>query len=205
MTRTILAIGIAALTAIASPVLAQDQSREDNSPPTAAPEKINQVVVYGNDPCPAGTDGEIVVCGRMSEDDRFRIPTALRANPNNPRAQSWTSRVQSIERVGRFGTDSCSPAGLGGFTGCLNQVVNNAYAERREARSTDWTTAVSAERRQRLEGIDARAAEVEAQVTADENARIARQSGAANAAEAATEAAAGVDNTPLPTPVAPPR
>jgi hypothetical protein len=103
-----------------SPAFAQE------GPPA---ERVNQVIVYGDDPCPEGDGDTIVVCARMAEDERYRIPSNLRADPNNPRRESWTSRVQSLERVGRFGTDSCSPVGLGGFTGCTGDLVAGYRAE----------------------------------------------------------------------------
>lgn len=188
MTR---ALTIAAfLFATASPAFAQSEA------PASGGERVNQVIVYGDDPCPTATGDEIVVCGRMDEGERFRIPPELRGNPNDPARESWTSRVRSIERVGRFGTDSCSPTGLGGFTGCVSQLVDNAYAERAQAASTDWTEAVAEQRRQRMTGFDAEAQAVEEQVLADERARIARE-------QAAEEAAANVDAEPLPAP--PPR
>lgn len=182
---------IAALCALPTPLLAQNG---DTPPPPGAgtTERINQIIVYGDDPCPAATGDEIVVCGRMSEDERFRIPEPLRGNPNDPRRESWTARVQAVERTGRFGTDSCTPTGLGGFTGCVSQVIDNAVAERDQAAGTSWTTAVAAERRRRMEGFDAEADAVEAQVLADEAARIAREREAEEAAE--------VDSTPLPMP-----
>ena len=181
---------------MAAPAFAQDAAPgADAAVPAidASPERINQVVVYGDDPCPASDNGDIVVCGRMSEDERYRIPEPLRGNPNAVSHESWTARVQAVERIGRFGTDSCSPTGLGGFTGCVNALVNNAVAEREQARTTNWTAAVAEARRLRMQGYDAQAAEIEAQVTADEQARIARDQ--ANQAE---EAAATAE--PLPTP-----
>lgn len=197
MAKTLFVAGAAALALFAAPALAQDAPAASAAP---SADRVNQVIVYGDDPCPASTEGELVVCARMSEDERYRIPPSLRGNPNDPRRESWTTRVQSVERIGRYGTDSCSPAGLGGFTGCLNSVIDNAYAERRQAAGTDWSTAVAAARAERMTDFDRRAAEVEAQVTADEQARVARETEAANKAEAEAEAAAGVDSTPLPTP-----
>ncbi len=160
------------------------------------PERINQVIVYGDDACPRPADGsdDIVVCARLDEGERFRIPEALRGNPNEPSRESWTARVRSLERVGRTGTDSCSPVGLGGFTGCLNQLVDNSYAERAQAAGSDWTSAVAAARRERMDGFDAASAEVEAQIARDEAARIARE----QAVEAEAE---GVDREPLPAPI----
>ena len=184
--------GLAALAIFAtSPAFAQDNA-DTAAPPRT--ERINQIIVYGDDPCPAATGEDIVVCGRMDEGERFRIPEALRGNPNAPERQSWTARVQSLERVGRTGTDSCTPVGLGGFTGCMSSLINNAYAEREQARGTDWTVAVAEARQERMAGFDAAANEVEAQIARDEAARIARE-------QAAEAEAAGVDAEPLPVPV----
>jgi hypothetical protein len=84
-------------------------------------------------------------------------------------------------------------------------MVNNAVTERRQAAGVDWTNAVAEERRRRMEGFDAEADEVEAQVARDEAARVAREQAAAEAAERAEEEAAGVDNSPLPMPQSAPR
>ena len=103
---------------------------------TAGPEdvRVNQLIVYGDDPCPESTDpNEITVCARLPDSDRFRIPPNLRDNPNDPRSQSWAGRATELSYVGRTGTDSCSTVGGGGFTGCFNQIVNQARAERRAA------------------------------------------------------------------------
>lgn len=187
-------IRTASIAAIA--LFASASALAQEGPVDRGPDRINQVTVYGDDPCPAATGDEIVVCGRLDEGERYRIPEALRGNPNDPARESWTARVRSIERIGRFGTDSCSPVGLGGFTGCVNQLVENAYAERAQAAGTDWTDAVAEQRRLRMEGFDAEAAAVEEQVLADERARIARE----QAAEAAAE---NVDTDPLPVPPPP--
>lgn len=195
-------IFLASVAALSAPALAQDSSP---LPSTGGGERVNQVIVYGDDPCPQAQGDEIVVCGRMAEDERYRIPEPLRGNPNDPRRESWTARVLAVERIGRAGTDSCSPVGLGGFTGCVNQLVNTAVAEREQAAGTNWTNAVAEERRRRMEGFDAEAEEVEAQVARDEAARIAREQAAAAEAERAEEEAAGVDNSPLPMPQSAPR
>ena len=187
MTKTFLIPAAVIFACAAIPVAAQESAQ-----PQAA-ERANQVVVYGDDPCPAAQGDEIVVCGRLDEGERYRIPEQLRGNPNDPARESWTARVRSVERVGRFGTDSCSPTGLGGFTGCVNQMIGNAYAERAQAASTDWSQAVADARQERMEGFDAAAQAVEDQIARDEAARIARE----QAAEAEAE---GVDAEPLPTP-----
>ena len=166
----------ALLLSSSAPLLAQEGEAAAAPPPGQSAMRVNQVVVYGDDPCPQSAQGdEIVVCGRLDEGERYRIPEPLRGDPNNPRRESWSTRVTALERVGRTGTDSCSPVGSGGFTGCLNQLIGNAYAERAQAQWTDWTNAVADARRERMEGYDAEARAVEEQVTRDEQARVARE------------------------------
>ena len=96
--------------------------------------RVNQLIVYGDDPCPQSTDpNEITVCARLPDADRYRVPPNLRENPNEPANNSWANRASELSYVGRTGTDSCSTVGGGGFTGCFNQIVNQARAERRAA------------------------------------------------------------------------
>ena len=61
--------------------------------------------------------------------------------PNDPASQAWAGRATELSYVGRTGTDSCSTVGGGGFTGCFNQIVSQARAERRAAGVGDvnWT------------------------------------------------------------------
>jgi len=159
----------------AAPALAQE------APAAAAPERIKQVIVYGDDPCPKGEGDEIVVCARQSEGERYRIPEQLRREePGSTRNEAWTSRVRSIEYVGQSGTQSCSPVGGGGFTGCFAQIVKQAKAERGIGGSASWSDLVAAERAKRMSGIDAESEEVETRVKAEE-AKEAQQSGAASA------------------------
>lgn len=179
----------------AAPGLAQDGA----PPPSRGTERINQVIVYGDDPCPPAEGDDIVVCARMGEDERYRIPEVLRGDPNNPARESWTSRVTALERVGRTGTNSCTPSGLGGFTGCQAALINDAYAERGQAANVNWSNAVSEERRRRMEGFTEEAQAQEEQALREEQARIAREGAAAAAAEGSPDA------DPLPSPVTPPQ
>ena len=96
--------------------------------------RVNQLIIYGDDPCPESTDpNEITVCARLPDADRYRVPPSLRDNPNEPASNSWANRATELSYVGRTGTDSCSTVGGGGFTGCFNQLVSQARAERRAA------------------------------------------------------------------------
>ncbi len=169
MTRLPLAALFMATSLFALPAAAQEAD-------TSAAEKINQVIVYGNDQCAPSAADEIVVCNRLPEQDRYRVPQLFRGgDPLDPRNQAWLNRVTTMERVGRFGTDSCSPVGLGGFTGCTQALVAGARAEEQAADKTDWQAMIADERAKRIAGIDAAADEVEAAVVAEERALAERQ------------------------------
>lgn len=147
----------------------------------APAEKINQVIVYGDDQCKPSTSDEIVVCNRLPEQDRYRVPQIFRGgDPADPRNEAWANRIVAVERVGRFGTDSCSPVGLGGFTGCTQALVSGAKAEQRAANKTDWQALIADERAKRIDGIDDAAREVEAAVVAEEKALEERRQAAAD-------------------------
>jgi hypothetical protein len=102
------------------------------APAAAQANNISEIIVYGNDPCPRSTDDQVVVCARRPEADRYRIPEKYR--PSGPRQQreAWSNRARVLETVGSTGTNSCSPVGPGGFTGCLEQVIKEARTQRRE-------------------------------------------------------------------------
>ncbi len=137
-------------------------------------EKINQLVIYGNDKCPQSTENEITVCARVDEKERFRIPKNLRST-TQPVAQSWSQRVKAYEYVAATGVGSCSAAGAGGFTGCGLKNIDIAYAEKAQDPGLAFGRLIAAERRKRLSGIDAEAKEVEDVVIAEERAAAARK------------------------------
>lgn len=145
---------VSALLAAQLPVAAQDDTRE----------KINQLIVYGDDPCPASNDGSITVCARKDEAERFRIPAPLRENPNAAVNQGWTQRVKAYETAGSFGVNSCSPVGAGGATGCMAQLINSAYAEKKQASDVQFGKLIEAERAKRTQSIDADTAAEQARV-----------------------------------------
>src|SRR5437762_6774109 len=96
--------------------------------PAPPPSRISNLVVYGNDPCPGGKDGEIVVCARQPESERYRIPKELRAKrkQNHP-AESWTARTRTMDEVSRKALpDSCSAVGSGGQSGCFRKFQQDA-------------------------------------------------------------------------------
>lgn len=194
MTRLPLAALLAASSLFALPAAAQDSDAADA-------DKINQVIVYGDDICPQAADGEILVCAKLPEGDRYRVPQIFRGgDPLDPRNQAWLNRVVAVERIGRFGTDSCSPTGLGGFTGCTQALLAGAKAERQAADKTDWQAMIAEERAKRIGGIDAAAADVEAAVVAEEKALEARQRREAEIEERGGAPDGDPDAAPLPMP-----
>ena len=159
----------ALLFAGASPAMAQDEG-----------ETINQLIVYGEDPCPASTESEITVCARKEESERFRIPEILRQS-DDPTNEAWTERVEAYETVGNFGTMSCDPSGYGGWTGCTQQLIDAAYEERRGSSDVRFSQLIEEERAKRLSTIDAEAAAEQERVEALEREYEARLEAERNA------------------------
>ncbi|MES2491813.1 MAG: hypothetical protein V4579_00865 [Pseudomonadota bacterium] len=169
--RRIVTLPFAAALAFAlSPALAQDNA----AVPAAASDRVNQVIVYGDDPCPVSRDDEITVCARKAESERYRIPAPLRETPSSA-ATAWSERVLAYETVGAAGTNSCSAVGPGGVTGCLQKLINNAYAEKRGATDVQFSKMIEEERQKRLSTIDPEASAAQAQVEAAEKDYDARQ------------------------------
>ena len=94
--------------------------------------KIMEVLVFGNDPCPRSTEDEVVVCRRLDERERYRIPERFRTGGPRQPGQAWVNKTRSLEVAGRTGIMSCSAVGPGGHTGCLEQAIEQARAEARE-------------------------------------------------------------------------
>jgi hypothetical protein len=101
-------------------------------PQPALAQRVNEIVVYGTDPCPRSTDDEVVVCARKPEAERYRIPERLREGGSLQSRQAWANRAIAFETYGKTGINSCSPVGPAGFTGCSQQLINQAFKERRE-------------------------------------------------------------------------
>ena len=118
------AIGLGAIVVPSVPALAQDT-------------RVNEIIVYGTDPCPRSTDDEIVVCARKPEGERYRIPERLRQGGSLQSRQAWAARAKQFEVVGRTGINSCSPVGPSGFTGCTEQLIKQAFTEREEQVQSD--------------------------------------------------------------------
>lgn len=192
MKRLIPAALIAAST-FAGAAHAQDQGLVD-----PGGERVNQLIVYGNDPCPVSEGNTITVCARKDEEERFRIPKALRDDPNAVVNQAWSQRVKAYETVGAFGTNSCSAVGAGGATGCLGKLIDKAYAEKKNSPDVQFGKLIEEERAKRLQTIDADAAAEQGrveQIEKEYEARLKRER-----EEAAAQADAQPSTTPPPRP-----
>ena len=101
-------------------------------PALAQGSKISEIIVYGTDPCPRSTDDQVVVCARKPEGERYRIPERYRQSGPRQTRESWANKATAFETAGRTGINSCSPVGPAGFTGCTQQLINQAFKERKE-------------------------------------------------------------------------
>ncbi len=118
------------LVAVASPALAAE----------APPPVTRTATVFGDDPCPKARKDEIVVCGRLPENERYRIPKAFRSKPRDDSSggASWASRVEGLEAAQRFTMPgSCTAVGSGGQTGCTQAMIRQWFLERRAKRAED--------------------------------------------------------------------
>jgi hypothetical protein len=99
----------------------------------SAAQRVAEITVFGTDPCPRSTDDNVVICRRVDERYRYRLPDSYRPSGTRQERQSWASKARTIERVGRTGIQSCSPVGPAGYTGCMEQMVRGAREESNEA------------------------------------------------------------------------
>lgn len=152
-------------------------------------ERVNTLIVYGEDECPPSTGEEITVCARLDEGERYRIPESLRQS-EDPANESWASRVKAFEAVGDFGPLSCTPIGAGGELGCTAEMIEAAYAEKAGSSNVRFAELIAQARAERLSTIDEEAAETQARVEELERQYMERlrreQEGEAVPAPAAT-------------------
>lgn len=135
------------------PAMAQDDGDD----------RVNALIIYGDDPCPQSSPDEIIVCERLDEGERYRIPERLRQS-SDPANEAWASRVKSYEAVGDFGPLSCTPIGAGGELGCTAKVIEAAFAERAQGSGVRLSQLIEEARQERLATIDEEAAETQARV-----------------------------------------
>ncbi len=129
MLNRILIAGALAAVPMLVPAAAHAQSSSQNS----------VLIIYGKDKCPTNSNGEeIVVCKRLDEAERFRIPSNLRDQGGPPQqTESWAVRSQDAVTAGNFGTGSCTSVGANGSTGCFVKRATAARAETRARRKAE--------------------------------------------------------------------
>ncbi len=98
------------------------------APANAAEERI--LTVFGEEKCPVNT-----ICVRAPESERYRIPKNLREPLKTPDSVSWAARSAGTLNEGKSGTDSCSPVGAGGSTGCWREFARKAREESKAAKA----------------------------------------------------------------------
>ena len=125
------------LSAATAAALATGLALVPSALPAQSGSRIAEIEVYGNDPCPRSTDDQVVVCARKPEAERYRIPEKMRGISSYQSRQSWANKATQFEMVGRTGINSCSPVGPGGWTGCTQQLINQAFKENREEREAN--------------------------------------------------------------------
>ena len=159
------ALAVAVPLALLLPVAAQAQ--DDGG------DRVNQVIIFGQDECPVSEGDTITVCARLDESERYRIPPRLRLS-NSPDNEAWAQRAQSLETIGRFGPMSCTPAGAGGELGCTAAMIEAAYAEKAAGSDVRFSQLIEQERSERLSEIDGEAAATQARVEELERAFMDR-------------------------------
>lgn len=166
--------------AIAGLGLAVPAAAQEGTEPT-----VNQVIVYGDQPCPEPTSDEIVVCVR--QEDPYRIPPALRQSDDKEN-EAWAQRVAANRDVGSTGVGSCTVIGPEGQTGCTAAMIEQAYAEKTSGSDVQMGRLVAEARAARLAEIDEEAAaeqeRVEAIEAEYEARRKAQEAGGAEPADA---------------------
>lgn len=191
----------AASATISAAILSNTAAAQD-----AGGDKVNQVIIYGEDPCPVSTGDTITVCARLDESERYRIPQRLR-HSDSPDNEAWAKRAQSLEAVGKFGPLSCTPAGAGGDLGCTVEMIEAAYAERASGADIRFSQLINEARDERLEGIDAEAGMTQERVEELERIELERRRRAQNgevSAPVASEKVEIVDPAKIPPKALPP-
>ncbi|EJU12971.1 hypothetical protein LH128_10921 [Sphingomonas sp. LH128] len=155
-------------------------------------ERVAQTIVYGDDPCPVSASGEITVCARKPEEERYRIPEVLR-DADRPPVDSWTNKVRDYQDDAGLG--GCSVAGRFGALGCWRQFVDRAFRERKDGAEGRYAQLIQAEREKRLAGIDAEAKAEQTRVEEIERAYFERQERQSASGDAVEQMQGAVDAT----------
>lgn len=122
------------LFAVGALISASGARAQDDTPPSPSemPERISFLVAFGEEKCREPVGDEIVVCATVPENERYRIPVALRKKETVITDRSWSSAVDTLDSFARdLRPNSCSVNGSAGFTGCTQKLLQTWFAERR--------------------------------------------------------------------------
>ena len=75
-------------------------------------------------------DDDIVVCGRRSDDSRYRLPPLAEGFDPNGDVPSVSRERNGLLEGGESGIGSCSNAGAGAWTGCFAIWVKHRQQQR---------------------------------------------------------------------------
>ncbi len=132
MVRTTIAAMLILASMTGAPVAAQSMLKPAPTDTSLPRQKI--VEVFGTDPCPKSTDpDEIIVCSRRPDEDRYRIPPAVRSDVQAlaPNVANRRNLLGDDAGGAGGGIGSCSAVGPGGGTGC-NQAMQDQYRAARK-------------------------------------------------------------------------
>lgn len=123
--RLILAVAIAAPAALPAAAFAQDAAGQP-------PQRIRSITIEPGQKCPESTAEEVVVCA-LPDQEQYRIPKALRAEPKTDvKSISQAVRMERVMQDNRrILPGSCSPIGMNGQSGCAQQAAEAWLAEKR--------------------------------------------------------------------------
>ena len=140
--------------AVLSPALARAQD---------VPDKVDQLIVYDRSDCPPDTPDTITSCIVITGESPYRIPSALRAKPDEREDESPAHRaVQLLRPVSGYG--SCSAQGGGSPYGCAGLAYTDWKRDRGKGEAAYYAGLIAAERAKRLGLIEAEAEEQQAVV-----------------------------------------
>lgn len=115
---------------LAAPAAAQTMLK--TAPVDKSQPRTKFVTTYGSDPCPKSTDpDEIIVCTNRPDEERFRVPEAVRSDTGRPVGPNERDRAALLgDAAGGAGggIGSCTAVGPGGGIGCQQQLQNQYRA-----------------------------------------------------------------------------
>ena len=198
-TLTFTTLAAAAFAIAAGPAAAQSAGQPAGQT-AAAPggERINTIIVFGNDPCPASAGDEITVCARKAEAEASPIEAAAPEadlSGDEPRTPSWDVAAADAVLLDAARVESRR---LAERVDDLSRRLGDAEAQLRSER------ALSEDRRSAIEEWAAAYAALEREIGEARRALSEARDGAALSAAASTAASAAAPPQPPPPPQAPP-